>query len=334
MRNLTEEKVFEAFGLEAPVNSGAGENVQEVAAPASQTEQRGSEEGAREQEIAEPAASEEGSVDTSQPAAAEAEGEEPNDGDDGAQPEKQTQSPAQRRENAARRRAQEQQAAIDQAVSAALQAERERANTELQDFFAKVGLRNPATGEVIKSMDEFRQWQEQTQAQQLEQQLKAGKLTAENLNAVISNHPAVKQAQTLIQQQAAQQKQEQETARRAQIEAEIAEIGKVDPSIKSVADLLNMPNAKEFYELVQRGYSFKDAHFVLNRDKIETARVEAARQQAVNNVQSKDHLKSAAGSRGTGAVAVPEADLKWFQTFNPNASQSDIQAFYNKHYKK
>lgn len=333
MSNLTEEKVFEAFGLEVP-NTGTGENEQSIAAPADQTEQQGMGEGANGQEIADPVQSEPESAATSQPAAAEAEGKEPNDGDDGAQPEKQTQTPAQRRENAARRRAQEQQAAIDQAVNAALQAERERNDAVMADFFAKAGIKNTFTGETIKSLDEFRAWNEKVQSQQLEQQLRTGKMTPETLNAAISSHPAVKQAEALIQQEQNRQRQEQEAQNRARIEAEIAEIGKIDPSIKTVADLLKMPNAKEFYELVNRGYSFKDAHFVLNREKLETARAEAIRQQAVNNAQSKDHLRAAAGSRGSGAVAVPEADMKWFQTFNPNASQSDIQAFYNKHYKK
>lgn len=332
--NFTEEKVFEAFGLEVPDPSGTGANGQGVAEPEEMTEPGTGEAGARAQEIAEPARVDTEDADQSQPAAAEAEGEKPQEGDKAAKPEKPAQTPDQRRENAARRRAQEQQTAIDQAVSAALQAERERNDAVMQEFFSKAGIRNPATGETIRSMEEFQNLQEQLRTQQLEQQLKSGKFSAEVLNEAIANHPAVKQAEQLRQQREAAQQQEEQAQARARIEAEIAEISKLDPSIQSVADLLNMPNAKEFRELVNRGYSFKDAHYVLNRDKIEQARTDAVRQQAMNNVQSKDHLKAVGSSRGSGAVAVPESDMKWFRAFNPHASDAEIQAYYNKHQKQ
>ena len=91
-----------------------------------------------------------------------------------------------------------------------------------------------------------------------------------------------------------------------------------------------MPNSKEFYSLVKRGNSFLDAYRLANFDKLTAARAEQARQQAMNNARSKDHLRPTTGQQGAGAVSVPPDEMAMFRAINPGATEAQIQAYYNK----
>lgn len=322
---ITEKKLYEAFGLEAPAEAPAappagtasaaeantGEQAQDLAAPAEADAESGTEPGT------EPAA---------EAAAPEQPAEEAVSGTDTG---KQQLTPEQRRENAARRRQQEQQAAIDNAVAAALKAEKERQDAAMQDFFSKANLKDTFTGQPIKTMAEFQSWDQKYRASQLEAQLKAGKLTPEGLEQAISAHPVMQQARQIVQQQEASAKAQQEAADKARIDAEIAQISKEDPTIQSVADLLKMPTAAQFREYVNKGYSFRDAYYLANRERLAQQQAEAARQQAASNARSKDHLRGAGASRGAGAVPVPADEMTIFRRFMPNATEAEIQKYYN-----
>jgi len=162
----------------------------------------------------------------------------------------------------------------------------------------------------------------------------AGKLTQEALNAAIGNHPAVKQAQQMIDKDADAQRAQEQAAAKARIDAEVAEIHKIDASISTLEDLFKAPYGKEFYEMTQRGYSVKDAHYLLTKDTLEAAKLEAARQAGINSVRSKDHLNATDTSRGGGNITVPNAEMEMYRLFNPNATAAQIQEHYNKNLKK
>lgn len=312
MTGITEAEIYEAFGL--------GAQEQEPAAPARQTGEADA--GAQ-----------------SEPTAGAAETDE--DGGTGTGDGGDVMTPEQRRENAARRRQQEQErqrAAMDQAVQAAVNAAEERHKADMERFFAQAGLKNTITGEPITNMEQFDAWNTAFQEAKLQRELKAGKLTQEGLAAAIGNHPAVKQAQQMAQRQEQQQaaaRQEREKAEaKARIDAELAEIHKVDASISTLEDLLSAPYGKELYDMTRRGYSIKDAHTLLTRDTLESAKAEAAKQAAINNARGKDHLTATGGSRGGGNVTVPKDVLEAYRVFNPNATDAEIQAHYNRTLKK
>ena len=240
------------------------------------------------------------------------------------------QSPEERREQAAQRRRREQQEAIEQAVAA----EREKSRAEMEAFFKNAGLKNTITGEPIRDMDQFNAWKSAYDAAKLERDLQAGKLTPESLNQVISENPVIRQAQDMIRRNEEEAKRANMEAMKAQVDAQIREIQKLDPSIREVGDLLKMPNAREFYEYVRRGNNFLDAYYLVNRERLKTAAITAAqaaaRQQAISNARSKDHL-SATAVRGGGAISVPSDELALFREFMPNAKEADIQAYYQKY---
>lgn len=324
MAKLTEEGLYRAFGL--------GGKAQEVAAPAAKEENAEAATGAQGQGLAAPATADaptdtpsteptvETGIDTS--------------GDSGAAVDKQPMTEAQRKENAARRRQQEQQAAVDKAVADALKKEREQNDQAMAAFFAKAGLKNTFTGQPITSMEEYRAWEKLSADKKLEADLKAGRLTPEGLEQAIGNHPLMQQAQTLINRDAVAEAARQQAADQARIDAEIAKIHEVDPSINSVSDFMNMPNYDQFKELVDKGYSFEHAHYLVNREKIEASRIEAARQQAMVNARGKEHLAPAAGSRGEGALPVPGNVMALYHRLNPGMTEAQIIAHYNKVKKK
>lgn len=328
MAEFTEQQVYEALGL--------GAQAQEPAEHAAQTSEP---EGAQAQESAAPAEevqqTDEG-TQTEPPAVADA----PDDPEDyaaaGTQEDKQPLTPEQRRENAAKRRQQEQQAqqvAINQAVQAAVRQEQDKHEGILKEFFAKAGLKNTITGEPITNMEQFNAWNQQFNDAKLQRDLKAGKLTPEGLATAIGNHPIVKQAQQLVTQDAAAKQAQQTAAVKAKIDGEIAEIHKMDESIGSLENLMQAPYWPQLYAMTKRGYSIKDAHFLLNYDRLEKAKIDAAKQQTMNNTRGKDHMTATAAPRGAGSISVPAADLAMFRQFNPGATDAEIQAYYNK-YKK
>lgn len=320
MPPITEAKLYEAFGLTPPEETGA--QVQEPAAPAAEAQTTEPAEGAQAQEPAAPAAeSVQPETEPSEGAPAQKATGEKQENRPGNPP----LSEEQRRINAARRRQQEQQAAIE----AALQAERSQTAVAMNQVFAKAGLKNTFTGAPITNLDEFQQWNAKFEETRLQRELQAGKLTVDGLHQAMDQHPAIQQAQQLIQQTQAQQQEQQRAAEQSRIEGELAEIAKLDPSIKSVADLLKMPTSSEFRGYVAKGYGFLDAFKLSNMESITNARAEAVKQEAMNNARGKDHLRATGNGRGTGAASVPTQQMALFRQMNPGKSDAEIQKFYN-----
>ena len=338
MAGFEESDLYAAFGLEqpaAPDGGTPGERDPEPAAPGAQEgQEQGTEPGmggAQEPEQdhggQEPPEDHGEAGDPGGSGSAGGSETPPDGGEKAAQP---PQTAAQRAEHAARRRREEQQAAIDAAVKKALEEERARSKGEMEAFFTKAGLKNTITGKPITSVEEFNAWRADYEAAKLQKDLKAGKLTSEALRSAVEQTPAIRELKKLQERQAAEEQQRQQAAAKARIDAELVEIHKLDPSINVVEDLLAMPNSKAFYDLVKKGNSFLDAFRLANFDRLTAARAEAAKQQAIRNTHGKDHLTGTGVSQGTGALAVPADEMKMFKIFNPEATDAEITAWYNK----
>ena len=329
MPNLTESEVYEAFGLKQPENAGTGANGQEPAQPVNTDPEP--EPGAKEQEPAQPAQEPEEPMD---PAGEDPAAEEPGEPGEG-EPDKKPMDEKTRRENAARRRAQEQKQAIDAAVQEALRLEREKTNAEWNRFFAGSGLKDPETGKPITTREEYESWQQNYRQKQMQEKLKAGELTEDLLQQIVEQNPVVQQARQMLDQRERDQQLTRQQEEQQRIQAEIEQISQLDPSIKSVEDLLNMPEAEyaKFKGYVDKGYSFADAYSLSHMDQIARRRAEQARQAALDNERGKGHLRSSKG-QGTGPVSVPADVLQRYRLFNPKATDAEIRDHYNKTLKK
>lgn len=321
---MTESQIYEGFGLEQPQQEYPAQEAQGEQEQASEI-QSAEAQGADIQQ--EQDGQESQGTGTSQ-----------QEQDPGQEPEQQETHPKemsleQRRENAARRRRAETQEAIRQAV----EQERERNQAEKDALVSGMGLKNPMTGKPFQSFEEYSSWKKTYDQERVQRELQEGKFSMEGLNQIIEQNPVVKRAAELVresEQREAQAKAEAARAKaeadQAQVEAELAQIRQFNPNIQSVGDLLTMPKAKEFYELVKRGNSFVDAYKLAHYDEITQQAAAAARQQAMSNTRSKAHL-TAGSQQGAGAATVPRAEMDMFRMFNPGASESDIQAYYNKY---
>ena len=328
MPPITEAKLYEAFGL--------GEKAQAVAEPATPAEPQQAEpaEGAQAQESAAPAAEEanrEPGTSTKPTAESGAPEDPAQTAAEGTEDPNKTQTPEERRTHAARRRQQEQQAAVDSAVAAAIQQEQQKHEAALNEVFAKAGLVNSVTGKPITNLQEFNDWHQQFAEAKLQQELKGGRLSKEALDQLISNHPMVKQAQQAVDQMHAAQQAQQAAQDKARIDGQLAEIAKLNPQVKTIGDILQMPTAEQFRENVKKGMDFLDAYKLANMDAIAEDKAQRARQAAQSNNRGKEHLVATGNSRGSGAASVPPDQMRLYRMMNPRATDAQIQAHFNQY---
>lgn len=315
-------EVYEAFGMEMPQTADG--TADEAGAPADvQLQQEQAENaGAKEQEIAEPA-QQEPAAEGGQPVETEADGDTPPQ-----EPDKQPMPPEKRRENAARRRKKE----LDDAVNAAVAKERAAADEKIRALLETAKLTSPYTGKVISTEEELKEYLAQDRQARIERDLKAGKLTMEALQE------AAKAA--IPEKQAPEQPEEPETqvpeddaAFRTQVQQELAEIGKLNPKVKTIHDILQMETGERFAQLVQKnGLSFLDAYKLANEDALRQQTAAAAAQAAKTAAATKQHLQ-ASTKRGMGALTVPDAEMQYYRAFFPGKSDAEIQTMYNERMK-
>lgn len=289
-----------------------GGNEQEVAAPATETEEA---QGAEDQEVAEPAEQEESTGGTEETGAEE-----------GAE-----QTPEERsRFAAARRKAEAERDAAVQKAKEDAQAEAQRV---IDEAFKNSGLTNPYTKQPITSKAEYDAYRERFEAEKKARLLKKSGMTDEEFNQFVSELPEVRQAKQAqaAAEEAAKQAREQQA--RLKVDEQLREISTLDPSIKELKDIAKMETYPKFYELVKKGNSLTDAFKLANFETLNRSTAAASRQAAINAAQGKSHLAQTA-SRGTGAASVPADVKEAYRAFNPNATDAEIQQHYNKYLKK
>ena len=306
---MADVDVWGVFGLEAPAEpeepqelKPAGEQEQELADPADVGEQ--------EQEPADPA-------------------DDEDDGEDGQeQPaEKKPLTKEERRANAAQRRKQE----IDAAVQAALEKERSENNARVGRVFAQMRLKNQHQGGAdIDSLEKAEQWAEQDRLAKLQQNLKTGKLTAEDLQTAMEQSPAFKalQERQTASEQAETVRTQKEFSRN--VELELAEIQKLNPGIKSLTDILQMETGGEFARLVQKnGMRYLDAYKLANYEDLMSQAKTVAAAGAKLAGSGKEHL-TRTETRGQGKLEVPKDVKDSYRLLDPTITDAEIEKHYRK----
>lgn len=227
-------------------------------------------------------------------------------------------------------------ALVQQETQRAVEAERARNQAEWAEFFASAGLKNGLDGDKpINSLEEFRAWKTAYDRAKLEQTLSEGRLTPETLAYTIreamAQQPKVPPADITGTPGPASGPPE---VTKEQIDAELAEIHRLDGSVNGLEDILKLETAGAFREAVGRGHSFLDAFKLANFDRIQERRQAEAAQRAAqaarNNARSKEHLLPSGGKAGEGSVAVPGDVMEMYRVMMPGASETDIAAHYNR----
>lgn len=208
----------------------------------------------------------------------------------------------------------------------------EDAQKAVDAVFARSGMKNPYTGQPITTKAEYDAYRERFEQERRDQLLRQSGMSQEEFQRFVQDLPEVRRAREA--QEAAERtiREAREAAARVKLEEQLREIGAMDPSIKSVADLAKMPTYPRFYELVQRGNTFTDAFRLANFDALAQRSAAGARQAAVNSARSKEHL-SETRTRGTGAVSVPAEVREQYKLLTPDATEEEIQKHYQKYHK-
>lgn len=291
----------EVFG----VTPETGAEEQEAAAPA--------EEGAEEQEVAAPAVDESGD-------SAQAETQE--------KPKEPTQKTEEDARYAAARRKAEQER--DQAIAQARQEAKAQAQRTIDEAFRNAGLTNPYTNQPITSKAEYDAYLERFQAEQRENIQKKSGMSQVQFSQFLNSLPEIRQAREAQAKAEQATRQAREQAAKANLEQQMKEISKMDPTIKGLGDLAKMVNYQQFVDLVKRGNTFTDAYKLANFDALTQRAAQASRQTAMQAAASKEHL-TATTQRGQGAVTVPDEVKAEYRAFNPDATDEEIARHYNKY---
>lgn len=224
---------------------------------------------------------------------------------------------------AARRKAEQER---DAAIAEAQRRASEDADKRIDDYFRNSGLINPYTKKPITNKAEFEEYKTRYEDEQKSSIAKKAGMSEEEFDQYIRNTPQVRAAEEA-------QRRAADAQATADINSQIAEIGKLDPNIKSLADLAKLPTYPKIYAYVRDNrLSILDAYRLCNADKLTASAVEASRQSALNSAQSKSHL-SATQSRGSGSLTVPEEVMREYRMFNPDATDAEITAHYNRNHK-
>ena len=287
------------FGLE-PEETPEGVEEQDVADPV-ETEEP---EGGEEQEIADPAETDEGE-------------EEPEEEDQPEEePEKKPQTPEERRAQAAARRQREQQEAIDAAVAA----ERKRNQEAWDAHYRAMNLRDPYHGnKLVTTQAEYDAYVEARDQQALERDLKAGKITPERYQADVQR---AAQAAARQQAEAAQRAAEG----RAEVDRQFAALQAAYPSVKSLGELMQ---DQAFVAALPVTRDMTRAYRMAHVDEIEASAKAAAQ---AGRDSGKSHLRRA-GTRGGGAPMVTQDVIDQYRIFDPNVTVEEIRAYEAKYQK-
>lgn len=191
-------------------------------------------------------------------------------------------------------------------------ADREKELYDASLTAAFMGRKNPFTGKPILNKADYDEYvkavNEQTateEREKAESKAKESGIDPETLQAVLSNTAFGKQMERSAQITERIAREQRNKAINELISKDIEQIHKYDESVTDVASLLKTKKGEEIKSLVSSGrltylQAFKTVYF----DEIATARTKAAKQSALNQSASKEHLQSTA-QRGSGESEIP-----------------------------
>ncbi len=314
---INEKDLYEAFGLD--IEEGAEDA--ELADPQIENDEA---EGGEEQELTDPAEDfNEEDDETDEADSADDDNEQAEDdaeSDDAGTPKgKNAQSPEERAHHAAIRR----RAELEAKVSAARTEAEERAAKEFEELLRLNPIKDPKTGKDITTLEEYRAAKASFEEKKQTDILKKSGMSREELDGYISDLPEVKAAR----EEAARAR---EASAKAQIDSDIAEISKYDPTIRSIEDLAKSESYSAIYDRVaNHNDTLLDAYKFVHSEAIAKRNLEAARNAERQKAAGKAHLQRTA-ARGSGAVSVPGEVMAFYREMNPGVSDAEIAKHYQK----
>lgn len=207
----------------------------------------------------------------------------------------------------------------------------QRVDRQFAQRFA--GYKNPETGADIHTMQDYfdaMDAQNRIARQKAIEQATANQ-TAEQraaLQRLIDNDPEKAQLKAEMEElKAARVNDEAQAA----FNADFAALQKIEPSLKTTADLAKLENFDKMVELVQKnGLDMVTAYKALNYGKAVQSGTEAGRQAAINAAKSKGHLAAHGGANMPGKEKTMSSGmLAKAHEYFPDKSDEELQKLYN-----
>ena len=209
-------------------------------------------------------------------------------------------------------------------VNAIAAAARRKAEAEMKARDAEYARRfgnlvNPKTGQPIRSERDYLAALDAQEELKAKEQLKQSGVDPNLLDSFIANNPAVRQAQAVMAQA-------QQQATINQINADVAELGRIDPSIVSLEtvppDVIRMS--------MERQMSLVDAYKIVNFGQVNSSQQAAIQQAAINQAKGKSHLNPVNGvAVQDNSVDIPQSELARWKAYFPEKSAEELKKLYN-----
>lgn len=190
------------------------------------------------------------------------------------------------------------------------------------------GVVHPRTGQPITTLEEYEDALYIQDKMARDKALQDKGVDPRIIDQAIQNNPTVRQAEAVLQQQQlalAQQK----------LEADLAEISKIDPSIKSFKDLDKLESIGEIMRKIGEGWNLIDAFKTVEFENILARGKAGAKQSAINQTRGKAHLQGADSlAEDTDEVEIPKAEYESLKEVFPNKTGKELKKLYNQTLKK
>lgn len=162
---------------------------------------------------------------------------------------------------------------------------------------------------------------EASRTQRSIEEVEAERLQRETeFNERIANHPDVVRARELAQEIVSQRNREL-------IANELKNIQRVNPEIKSIADLQNLGDDQDYFDFLvrEKGLHIDEAYKKVMRGK--------GSSPAPQRVDTRENIQTFNGSEGATIVDIPRDEELLCMELNPGLTKEEIRKYYNK-YKK
>ena len=187
------------------------------------------------------------------------------------------------------------------------------------------GMTNPETGQPIRSADDYFEALEAQERVNARKEIEERGVDPNLLDRLISQNPVIMQAQQIMQENALREGE-------AELDRQIGEITKMDPTIKSLEDISKMPTFQVFDAFVRRGLSLTEAYRLANFDSLMQRDAAATRQATINAAKGKNHLTPLGGVNGPQEqlVEIPQNERELWETAYPGVPYKELREKYNR----
>lgn len=190
------------------------------------------------------------------------------------------------------------------------------------------GILNPYTNQPIRTEADLTAYRSAFAVEEQRQQLEEMGVSKEVLDSYIQNHPAMQQAQQVIHQQEQQAANDFMAKEFEAMKKEFPDCG-----LESPQQLNETEAGRRALQMWANapGITLADAYAATHRKELSKKQSAAAKQAAMNEMNSKGHLRQTKGSNAKGDV--PEEIRREYKIYFPNATDAEIAEMYWKNQK-